>query len=130
MPVRHIKILLKEHKTLYKAFEVLNEQVRNYGRVAGTYSRIGNSRNKRGIELQLIEQGSQIPKELHAAKKKVEKEASKSLFLPHTSTASTLYLNMDLQHVKFNKKANYHQSNAVKNKKRSRPKKQTYSRRK
>jgi TRIAD3 protein (E3 ubiquitin-protein ligase RNF216) len=75
--VRHIKAVLKAHKTLYKAFGVLDEQVRNYGRIAKTYSKIGNARYKRGIELQLIEQGSQLPKELHAAKKKVEKEAGK-----------------------------------------------------
>jgi TRIAD3 protein (E3 ubiquitin-protein ligase RNF216) len=77
--VRHIKAVLRAHKTLYKAFGVLEEQVRNYGRITKTYSKIGNARNKRGIELQLIEQGSQLPKELHAAKKKVEKEAGKPL---------------------------------------------------
>jgi TRIAD3 protein (E3 ubiquitin-protein ligase RNF216) len=51
--------------------------VRDYGQVAKTFSRINKSRNKRGIQLQLIEQGSQIPKELHAAKKKSEAEAGK-----------------------------------------------------
>jgi TRIAD3 protein (E3 ubiquitin-protein ligase RNF216) len=51
--------------------------VRDYAHVAKTFSLINKSRNKRGIQLQLIEQGSQIPKELHAAKKKSEVEAGK-----------------------------------------------------
>ncbi|KAI4686295.1 hypothetical protein J4E81_008647 [Alternaria sp. BMP 2799] len=77
VPVRHITTVLKQQKTLYKAYGVIEQQVRNYGQIARTYSKINKSRIKRGIELQLIEQGSQIPKELHAAKKKSEAEAAK-----------------------------------------------------
>lgn len=75
--MRHITTVLKQQKTLYKAYGVIEQQVRNYGQIARTYSKINKSRIKRGIELQLIEQGSQIPKELHAAKKKSEAEAGK-----------------------------------------------------
>ncbi|CAN9222394.1 unnamed protein product [Alternaria alternata] len=78
VPVRHITRVLKEEKTLYKAYCVLEQQVRDYAHVAKTFSLINKSRNKRGVQLQLIEQGSQIPKELHAAKKKREVEAGKS----------------------------------------------------
>jgi hypothetical protein len=77
VPVRHITRVLKEQKTLYKAYGVIERQVRDYAHVAKTFSLINKSRNKRGIQLQLIEQGSQIPKELHAAKKKSEVEAGK-----------------------------------------------------
>ncbi|KAI4641638.1 hypothetical protein J4E93_007736 [Alternaria ventricosa] len=77
VPVRHITTVLKQQQTLYKAYGVIEQQVRNYGQIARTYSKINKSRIKRGIELQLIEQGSQIPKELHAAKKKSEAEAAK-----------------------------------------------------
>ncbi|CAN9187989.1 unnamed protein product [Alternaria alternata] len=77
VPVRHITRVLKEEKTLYKAYGVLEQQVRDYAHVAKTFSLINKSRNKRGVQLQLIEQGSQIPKELHAAKKKREVEAAK-----------------------------------------------------
>ena len=77
VPVRHITNVLKIQKTLYKAYGVIEQQVRNYGQIARTYSKINKSRIKRGIEVQLIEQGSQIPKELHAARKKSEAEASK-----------------------------------------------------
>ncbi|KAL1791976.1 hypothetical protein ACET3X_009727 [Alternaria dauci] len=77
VPVRHIMRVLKEEKTLYKAYGVIDQQVRDYAHVAKTFSLINKSRNKRGVQLQLIEQGSQIPKELHAAKKKREVEAAK-----------------------------------------------------
>ncbi|KAH7095873.1 hypothetical protein FB567DRAFT_431044 [Paraphoma chrysanthemicola] len=79
VPVRHITNILKEHKTLFKSYLVLEEQVRNYGRIANTnlFSRIGKARIKRGIEFILIERGSQIPKELHAAKSKVVGEMLK-----------------------------------------------------
>ncbi|KAH7385628.1 hypothetical protein BKA66DRAFT_416205 [Pyrenochaeta sp. MPI-SDFR-AT-0127] len=77
VPVRHITNTLKEQKTLYKAYGKLEEQVRNYQRVATTFSKIGKSRPKRGIELILIERGSQLPKEMHAAKKRKEIEAVK-----------------------------------------------------
>ncbi|CAN9157721.1 unnamed protein product [Alternaria sp. RS040] len=77
VPVRHITRVLKEEKTLYKAYGVLEQQVRDYAHVAKTFSLINKPRNKRGVQLQLIEQGSQIPKELHAAIKKREVEATK-----------------------------------------------------
>jgi hypothetical protein len=77
VPVRHITNVIKQQKTLYKAHGVIEKQVRDHGQVAKTFSRINKSRIKRGIELQLIEKGSQIPKELHAAKKKSQVEASK-----------------------------------------------------
>jgi TRIAD3 protein (E3 ubiquitin-protein ligase RNF216) len=69
---------LKQHTTLYKSYLVLEEQVRNYGRIANNrFSKIGKARITRGAELILIERGSQVPKELHAAKKKVESEMAK-----------------------------------------------------
>ena len=71
---------MKDQKTLFKAYVVLEEQVRTHGRIATTlFSRIGKSRIKRGAELILIERGSQVPKELHAAKKKVQREMGKRL---------------------------------------------------
>lgn len=51
--------------------------MRDYGRVARSYTKISKSRNKRGVEAQLIARGSQLPKELDAAKKKVESEAGR-----------------------------------------------------
>ncbi|KAL6155735.1 hypothetical protein ACJQWK_05555 [Exserohilum turcicum] len=77
VPVRHISNVLQEQKTLYKAYGVIEKQVRDYGRVARSYTKISKSRNKRGVEAQLIARGSQLPKELDAAKKKVESEAVK-----------------------------------------------------
>ncbi|CAE7011220.1 hypothetical protein PTNB73_00642 [Pyrenophora teres f. teres] len=77
VPVRHLTNVLADQKTLFKAYGVLEKQVRNYGRVANSFRRNGKSRNKRGVELELIDQGSQLPKELHAAKKKVELETAK-----------------------------------------------------
>lgn len=78
VPVRHITDVLKQHITLYKTYIVLEEQVRNYKRIANNrFSKIGKARIKRGTELILIERGSQIPKELHAAKKKMEGEMAK-----------------------------------------------------
>ncbi|KAF1835479.1 hypothetical protein BDW02DRAFT_495738 [Decorospora gaudefroyi] len=79
VPVRHITNVLKDQKTLYKAYGVLEKQLRDYERIAKKFTKIRSSRNKRGIELQLIERGSQLPKELHAAKNKRELEAAKQL---------------------------------------------------
>lgn len=96
VPVRHITTVLKQQKTLYKAYGVIEQQVRNYGQIARTYSKINKSRIKRGIELQLIERGSQIPKELHAAKKKSEVEAGKwdvvTMIFQEINRLRTLYL--------------------------------------
>ncbi|EMD61715.1 hypothetical protein COCSADRAFT_39416 [Bipolaris sorokiniana ND90Pr] len=77
VPVRHITIVLQEKKTLYKAYGVIEKQVRDYGLIAGPFSKTTKTRNKRGTEFMLIEKGSQLPKELHAAKKKIEFEAAK-----------------------------------------------------
>jgi len=77
VPVRHLTNVLGEQKTLFNAYGVLEKQTRDYGRVANSFRRNGKSRIKRGVELRLIEQGSQLPKELHAAKKKVERETGK-----------------------------------------------------
>jgi TRIAD3 protein (E3 ubiquitin-protein ligase RNF216) len=75
VPVRHIHNVLKEHVTLYKAYLVLEEQVRNYGRIANNrFSRIGKARISHGAQLILIERGSKVPKELDAAKRKVERD--------------------------------------------------------
>jgi hypothetical protein len=77
VPVRHITNTLKKQKTLYKAYGVIETQIANYQRIAKTYTKLNKPRNKRDIELKLIAQGSQLPKELHAAKKKSEVEAGK-----------------------------------------------------
>ncbi|RMZ69017.1 ring finger [Pyrenophora seminiperda CCB06] len=77
VPVRHLKIVLGEQNTLFKAYGVLEKQVRDYGSVANSFRRNGKSRIKCGVQLQLINQGSQLPKELDAAKKKSELEAAK-----------------------------------------------------
>ena len=76
--MRHLTNVLEQQKTLFKAYGVLEKQVRDYGRVANSFQRNCKTRVKRGVELQLIEQGSQLPKELHAAKKKSELETSRS----------------------------------------------------
>lgn len=83
VPVRHITNVLKQQKTLFKTHGVLEEQLRRNRLVATPFSKI-RSRPKRGIELILIERGSQLPKELHAAKKKKTIEASKRSFLTVT----------------------------------------------
>lgn len=77
VPVRHITNVIKDHRTLFKSYVVLENQVRNYGRIANKFSNIGKARNKQGAELMLIERGSQLPKELQMAKRKVESEMSK-----------------------------------------------------
>lgn len=68
---------MKEQKTLFKAYVILEEQVRLHSRIASQFSKTGKARVQRGIEMLLIEQGSQIPKELDAAKKKVAGEIAK-----------------------------------------------------
>ncbi|USP74472.1 E3 ubiquitin-protein ligase RNF216 [Curvularia clavata] len=76
VPVRYITTTIQQHKTIYKAYGTLEKQLRDYELIARSFTKITKSRNKRGIELQLIEKGSQLPKELHAAKKKIEIEAA------------------------------------------------------
>jgi TRIAD3 protein (E3 ubiquitin-protein ligase RNF216) len=75
VPVRHITNILRQHKTLFKAYITLEQQVRNYKHITRAFVKPARPRNKRGIELVLIERGSQLPKELRAAKKKIENEA-------------------------------------------------------
>ncbi|KAI8936332.1 hypothetical protein NX059_006747 [Plenodomus lindquistii] len=77
VPIRHLTNTLKKEKTLFKAFGVLEEQLQTYRQVATPFNKIGTPRNKRGAELILIERGSQIPKELHAAKRRKEIIAGK-----------------------------------------------------
>lgn len=77
VPVRHITTVLREQKTLFKSYGVLEEQTARHQQISTPFSKIGRSRNKRGTELILIEQGSQLPKELRAAKRKQEVEASR-----------------------------------------------------
>lgn len=82
VPARHLTSILKKEKTLFKSFGTLEEQLRTYKQVATPFSKIGKARAKRGTEQILIERGSRIPKELHAAKKRKEIVASKlNIFL-------------------------------------------------
>lgn len=77
VPVRHIKSVFKDQKTIFKTYIVLERQIRNYNHVARAYAKPAKPRNKHGIELVLIERGNQLPKELSAAKKKIGNEAGK-----------------------------------------------------
>ncbi|XPS98048.1 RBR-type E3 ubiquitin transferase [Ascochyta lentis] len=77
VPVRHITNTFKQSKTLFKAYTILEGQVRNYQQVARAFVKPPRPRNKRGTELVLIERGSRLPKELRAAKRKIEKEVVK-----------------------------------------------------
>jgi len=82
VPVRHLTNTLRKEKTLFKSFGALEEQLRTYRQVATPFSKIGKARIKRGTELTLIERGSQVPKELHAAKRRKEIVTSKPNFFP------------------------------------------------
>lgn len=62
---------------MFKSYLVLDNQVRNYGRIANQFSNNRKARLKKGAELELIERGSQLPKELQMAKQKVENEMAK-----------------------------------------------------
>ncbi|XPS75155.1 RBR-type E3 ubiquitin transferase [Ascochyta lentis] len=77
VPVRHITNTFKQSKTLFKAYTILEGQVRNYQQVARAFVKPPRPRNKRGTELVLIERGNRLPKELRAAKRKIEKEVVK-----------------------------------------------------
>jgi TRIAD3 protein (E3 ubiquitin-protein ligase RNF216) len=93
VPIRHIANVLKQHKTLFKAYIVLEEQVRNYRRISNKlFATIGKARIKKGVELTLIERGSQVPKELHAAKKKIENETAKRRKAEQTEQAEAMNL--------------------------------------
>lgn len=80
VPVRHLENVMGEHKTLGKAYSVIEEQLRNYQTTARhTFRKISKGRNKRGAEPILVERGSSLPKELRAAKQKSERDAGKYL---------------------------------------------------
>jgi TRIAD3 protein (E3 ubiquitin-protein ligase RNF216) len=81
VPVRHIDNVLREQKTFYKAYGVIDEQLHNYKKTGRrtVFVKIGKPRLKRATEVRLIGCGSAIPKELHAAKKKSEKDFGKYL---------------------------------------------------
>jgi TRIAD3 protein (E3 ubiquitin-protein ligase RNF216) len=99
VPVRHIANVLKEHKTLFRAYIVLDNQVQNYGRITNkSFAKIGKARLNRGIELILIERGSQIPKELQAVKKKLERDMAKRRKAEEHDKAEAL----NLQHAQEN----------------------------
>ncbi|KAL1599555.1 hypothetical protein SLS60_007358 [Paraconiothyrium brasiliense] len=76
VPVRHIQHVIKEHRTFYKAYGVIEEQLREYSRDT-PFTKVIKARIRRGTEVKLIGRGSQIPKELQAAKKKCEEAANK-----------------------------------------------------
>jgi TRIAD3 protein (E3 ubiquitin-protein ligase RNF216) len=70
--------VVREHNTLFRSYLILEEQTRNYQTITKKgFSKIGRARNLRGVENILIERGSQVPKELHAVKKKIESEMAK-----------------------------------------------------
>ncbi|KAF2869837.1 hypothetical protein BDV95DRAFT_88909 [Massariosphaeria phaeospora] len=77
LPMRHFQATLEKEKTLYKAYLVIEEQHRNYNRIAAPFSKLQKRRNATRYEDILIQAGSKLPKELRAAKQKIEKEAIK-----------------------------------------------------
>ena len=85
VPVRHIETVLAKHKTLFQAYGIIAEQLSNYQVARGrAFDKIVKARRHRGIEAALIGRGSAIPKELHAAKKKCERESGKCLDLANS----------------------------------------------
>ncbi|KAJ4301860.1 hypothetical protein N0V90_003956 [Kalmusia sp. IMI 367209] len=76
VPVRHIEAVLREHNTFFKSYIIIESQLRNYTNLT-PFKKVIRPRIKRGIELGLVQIGSRIPKELHAAKAKCEEEAAK-----------------------------------------------------
>ncbi|KAJ8118241.1 hypothetical protein OPT61_g745 [Boeremia exigua] len=87
VPGRHIINTFRQHKTLFKTYIVLEGQLRRYQHVARTFAKPARPRKKRGTALLLIESESQLPKELHAAKKRVDKDAVKRRKLEETKQA-------------------------------------------
>jgi TRIAD3 protein (E3 ubiquitin-protein ligase RNF216) len=78
VPVKHLAKVLLEYQTLFKAYGIIDKQLRDYRTIRGaTFSKIGKARTSRGTEVALIGRGSALPKELHAAKKKSERESGK-----------------------------------------------------
>lgn len=76
VPVRHIEAVIREHKTFFKSYIVIESQLRNYPNLA-PFTKINRPRITRATELVLVQKGSRLPKELHAAKAKCEEEAAK-----------------------------------------------------
>ncbi|KAF1923925.1 uncharacterized protein M421DRAFT_301329 [Didymella exigua CBS 183.55] len=92
VPARHIENTLRQHKVLFKSYIALEEQLRTYQRITHAFVKPPRPRNKRGIELVLIEQGSRLPKELHAAKKRIEHEAARRRKVEQMKRAEELNL--------------------------------------
>lgn len=98
VPVKHITNVFKDQKTLFKTYIVLERQIRGYNHIVQAYAKPAKPRNKHGVELVLIERGSQLPKELRAAKKKIEKEAGKCEDLLQICDSNTFpYINQASQ---------------------------------
>lgn len=78
MPNKHIENTYRQHKNLMDTYLTLDTQLRNYNRIAPSFSKIKKKRVKFGnVEDDLVASGSDIPKELQAAKKKAQEEAEK-----------------------------------------------------
>lgn len=77
VPVRHIHVVVKQQRTFFKAYGILEQQLREYHPKQGPFKKVHNARANRNIEASLIQRGSQVPKELQAAKKKSEEAATK-----------------------------------------------------
>lgn len=77
VPVRHLENVLREHKTLFKAYGIVEEQLRDYRNVANSFTKIRKARPKRGTLFVMVERGSSLVKELRAAKKKSENDDGK-----------------------------------------------------
>ncbi|KAH9870410.1 hypothetical protein IAQ61_005885 [Plenodomus lingam] len=92
VPIRHLSYMLKKEKTLFKAFGVLEEQLQTYKQIATPFAKIAKPRVKHGTELILIERGSKIPKELHAAKRRKEITAAKRQQAMETDQAEEMNL--------------------------------------
>ena len=80
-----MKDVLSQQKTLFKSFGVIEQQWRNYQHIQVPFSSIAKARINRGTEFTLIGAGSQLPKELHAARMKSEKDAGESILITMTS---------------------------------------------
>ncbi|KAF3000114.1 hypothetical protein E8E13_004000 [Curvularia kusanoi] len=98
IPEKHIVSTLRQQKTLFKAYILLERQLRNYQSFS-QFVKTPRSRNNRGVELVMIQRGSQLPKELRAAKQIVEQEAAKRTKVEETKQAEK----NNLQHAKRSK---------------------------
>ncbi|KAF1951495.1 hypothetical protein CC80DRAFT_424773 [Byssothecium circinans] len=80
VPVRHLENVLEDNKTFFKSYGVLSKQLRTYQNIAPNpqgFTKIRTPRQKRYMINTLIDRGSQIPKELEAARKRDDMETSK-----------------------------------------------------